>query len=407
MSSLIHKQIIVGVTGGIAAYKSAELIRQLRQQGAEVRVVMTSGACQFITPLTLQALSGHPVHQHLLDPTTEAAMGHIELARWADAIVIAPATAQCITELAAGHADQLLTAVCLASQNVPSILAPAMNQQMWHHPNTQRNVARLSEQGWHMVGPAYGEQACGEVGPGRMSEPQDIVQAVTDLFSTGALADCRILLTAGPTVEAIDPVRFVSNHSSGKMGYALAAAAVEAGAQVTLISGPVALPFPEHVQGVRVTDAEQMLAQVLQQVEHCDVFIGCAAVADYRPTQSALHKLKKSDQPFTLEFVPNPDIIATVARLPNKPIVIGFAAQTMDLIKNARQKLMTKGLDGIVANLVGGADRGFNADDNALTLIDDNNEINLPLMSKQQGARKIIKWLVQQFWQNNMKDKSV
>jgi phosphopantothenoylcysteine decarboxylase / phosphopantothenate---cysteine ligase len=406
MSSLIHKRIIVGVTGGIAAYKSAELVRQLRQQGAEVRVVMTQGAQAFITPLTLQALSNHPVYEHLLDPKAEAAMGHIELARWADAIVIAPATANIIAELAMGQTTQLLTALCLAANKVPLLMAPAMNQQMWQNASTQRNIEQLRQRDWQIIGPATGEQACGEVGPGRMVEPAQIVQALADLFTTGKLAGCRVLLTAGPTIEAIDPVRFLSNHSSGKMGYALAQAAVEAGARVTLVSGSVSLTAPEQVDKITVTSAEQMLTAVLERVARHDMFISCAAVADYRPAVIATRKLKKSATSLTLELIPNPDIVATVAALPDKPIVIGFAAQTEQVVSQARQKLHAKGLDAIIANLVGVPDQGFAADDNALTLISQTAEVSLPLASKTKGARQIIDWLAEQFWQIERDEKA-
>jgi phosphopantothenoylcysteine decarboxylase/phosphopantothenate--cysteine ligase len=406
MSSLIHKRIVVGVTGGIAAYKSAELVRQLRQRGAEVRVVMTQGAQAFITPLTLQTLSAHPVYEHLLDPQAEATMGHIDLARWADAIVIAPATANIIAELAMGQTTQLLTALCLAASQVPLMMAPAMNQQMWQNASTQQNIGQLRQRGWRIIGPACGEQACGEVGPGRMVEPAEIAQAVADLFVTGKLAGCRVLLTAGPTIEAIDPVRFLSNHSSGKMGYALAQAAVEAGASVTLISGPVSLTAPEQVDKITVTSAEQMLAAVLSQVAQHDMFISCAAVADYRPAVSAPQKLKKSATPLTLELIPNPDIVATIAALPDKPIVIGFAAQTEQVVSSARQKLHAKGLDAIVANLVGVPGQGFTADDNALTLISQTAEVSLPLASKTKGARQIIDWLAEQFWRIEQDEKS-
>jgi phosphopantothenoylcysteine decarboxylase/phosphopantothenate--cysteine ligase len=406
MSSLIHKRIVVGVTGGIAAYKSAELVRQLRQRGAEVRVVMTQGAQAFITPLTLQTLSAHPVYEHLLDPQAEATMGHIDLARWADAIVIAPATANIIAELAMGQTTQLLTALCLAANNVPLMIAPAMNQQMWQNAGTQQNIGQLRQRGWRVIGPACGEQACGEIGPGRMVEPTEIAQAVADLFATGKLAGCRVLLTAGPTIEAIDPVRFLSNHSSGKMGYALAQAALEAGASVTLISGPVSLTAPERVNKIAVTSAEQMLAAVLSQVARHDLFISCAAVADYRPAVNAPQKLKKSATPLTLELIPNPDIVATIAALPDKPIVIGFAAQTEQVVPKARQKLHAKGLDAIIANLVGVPDQGFAADDNALTLISQTAEVSLPLASKTKGARQIIDWLAEQFWQIEQDEKS-
>ncbi|HCD54281.1 MAG TPA: bifunctional phosphopantothenoylcysteine decarboxylase/phosphopantothenate--cysteine ligase CoaBC, partial [Halieaceae bacterium] len=286
MAHLFNRNVVLGVSGGIAAYKSAELVRQLKERGADVRVVMTRGAQEFITPLTLQALSGNPVHTELLDTEAELGMGHIELARWADLLIIAPATADLIARLASGRADDLLTTVALATA-APKLVAPAMNQQMWRDPATSANIDTLQDRGMSLVGPASGEQACGDVGPGRMEQPANIALAAAGLFANGALAGRRVVITAGPTREALDPVRYLSNHSSGKMGYALAAAAVDAGAQVTLVSGPVQLATPEHAERVDVVSAAEMLDACLARVTDCDLFIACAAVADYRPATAA------------------------------------------------------------------------------------------------------------------------
>lgn len=374
LSTLAGKRILLGISAGIAAYKSALIVRLLKQAGCEVRVVMTSGAQAFITPLTLQALSGEPVRTSLLDPEAEAGMGHIELARWADIVLIAPATADLIARLVHGMADDLLTTLCLASE-APKLIAPAMNQAMWRHPATQRNVAQLGADGWQLVGPAAGDQACGDVGPGRMSEPEAIFEAVTHHFSTPPLASSapHVVITAGPTREALDPVRYLSNHSSGKMGYALAAAAVAQGARVTLISGPVALPTPTGVARIDVESAEQMHQEAMRLAPEAALFIGCAAVADYRSASPAEHKLKKqadSDK-LTLTLIKNPDIIADVAALPagKRPMVVGFAAETQQLEQYAHDKLNRKGLDMIVANDVSQADLGFGSNDNAALLL--------------------------------------
>ncbi|TAL00930.1 MAG: bifunctional phosphopantothenoylcysteine decarboxylase/phosphopantothenate--cysteine ligase CoaBC, partial [Porticoccaceae bacterium] len=327
MGTLANKRVILGVTGGIAAYKSAELLRRLQTAGAEVRVVMTAAATEFVTPLTFQALSGHPVHLDLLDPAAEAAMGHIALARWADVILVAPASADFIARLAQGEGSDLLTTLCLASIG-PVAVAPAMNQAMWAKPATSANVGTLRERGIHVFGPAAGYQACGDTGAGRMEEPAVLALEVAELFATGALEGRKVVITAGPTREAIDPVRYLSNHSSGKMGYALAEAAREAGADTVLISGPVALPAPARVRCVKVTSAAEMLAASLAEVGDADLFIAAAAVADYRPRTVAGQKIKKSGDILTLELEPNPDIVATVAALPKRPFVVGFAAET-------------------------------------------------------------------------------
>lgn len=381
-STLAGKRILLGVSAGIAAYKSALIVRLLKQAGCQVRVVMTAGAQAFITPLTLQALSGEPVRTSLLDPEAEAGMGHIELARWADLVLIAPATADLIARLVHGMADDLLTTLCLASE-APKLIAPAMNQAMWRHPATQRNVQQLADDDWQLIGPAAGDQACGDVGPGRMSEPEEIFSAVSALFAAHAtsalLTDAphshapHVVITAGPTREPLDPVRYISNHSSGKMGFALAAAAVAEGAKVTLISGPVNLPTPQGVTRIDVESAEQMHAQAQRLAPQSALFIGCAAVADYRAAAPAEHKLKKQDDSdtLTLTLVKNPDIIAGVAALPAKqrPLVIGFAAETQGVERYARDKLQRKGLDMIVANDVSQAGLGFGSDQNAAWLL--------------------------------------
>ena len=393
MQSLFNKQVVLGVSGGIAAYKSAELIRRLRDAGAEVRVVMTNAAREFITPLTLQALSGHPVHGDLLDPAAEAAMGHIELARWADLVLIAPATADMMARLAQGRGDDLLTTLVLAT-DAPVAIAPAMNQAMWRDPATQHNLALLLERDVKVFGPGDGGQACGDVGPGRMLEPTDIAARAAECFERGLLAGRHVLINAGPTREAIDPVRYISNHSSGKMGFALAEAAAEAGARVTLVAGPVNLPTPARVQRVDVVSAQQMLDACLAALP-ADLFIASAAVADYRPDACADQKLKKtpgSDDGTTLTLVRNPDILATLASHSERPgFCVGFAAETQDLLGYARDKLQRKNLDLIIANDVSQSGIGFNSDDNAVTLIDRQLErCSLPQASKQKLARQII-----------------
>ncbi|MCP5325971.1 MAG: bifunctional phosphopantothenoylcysteine decarboxylase/phosphopantothenate--cysteine ligase CoaBC [Oceanospirillaceae bacterium] len=392
MSSLTNKRVLLGITGGIAAYKSAELVRALKTAGAEVRVVMTSAAREFITPLTLQALSGNPVHHSLLDPEAEAGMGHIELARWADLMIIAPASADFIARLAAGMGNDLLTTLCLAS-NAPLALAPAMNQAMWRDTATQQNIQQLlsrSEKKPLIWGPAAGEQACGDVGPGRMLEPLELARLAAEQFASGALAGKTLLITAGPTREAIDPVRYISNHSSGKMGYALAEAARDAGARVILVSGPVNLPCPRAVERISVSSADEMLAAVQARINDCQIMIGAAAVADYKVASVAGQKIKKSADEMILTLIKNPDIIATVAALPNKPFVVGFAAETNDVENYARDKLKRKNLDMIVANDVSRSDIGFNSDDNAVTLFWAEQQQALPLASKHQVARGII-----------------
>ena len=390
-NSLVNKRILLGVSGGIAAYKSAELIRHLQVAGADVRVVMTRAAQEFITPLTLQALSGNPVHHSLLDPESEAAMGHIELARWADLILIAPASADVIARLAAGAGNDLLTTVCLASK-APLALAPAMNQAMYRHSATQANLTLLTERKLHIFGPSSGVQACGDVGPGRMLEADELVSASAALFQAGLLAGKKVVISAGPTREAIDPVRYISNHSSGKMGYALASACVDAGALVTLISGPTKLDCPNQVERIDTISAADMHAACTAQASACDLFIGAAAVADFRPLTVADQKMKKHDgsEQLTLTLVKNPDIIKAVSALVPRPFTVGFAAETENVLGYARDKLKRKNLDAIIANNVATEGTGFNSDENAATLIAAKFEQNFDRRSKNQLARDLI-----------------
>ncbi len=390
MERLANKRILLGITGGIAAYKSAELVRQLRQAGAEVQVVMTEAAREFITPLTMQALSGHTVHTDLLDPRAEAGMGHIELARWADLVLIAPASADFMARFAHGHGNDLLTTLCLAT-GAPIAVAPAMNEQMWADRATQKNLLILQEKGVHVFGPGSGEQACGENGSGRMLEPEEITQQAAEVFDYQLLTGKHVVITAGPSRESIDPVRYVTNKSSGKMGFALAEIAAEAGARVTLIAGPVNLPTPSRVTRVDVVTAREMYDAGLAAVaDGCAVFIATAAVADYRPAVTADHKIKKSTEEIHLTLVKNPDIVAAVARHENKPFTVGFAAETRDVIESARTKLTNKGLDMIATNDVSGQNVGFNSDNNAVTVIWPGGHKVLPLASKRQIAQQLI-----------------
>jgi phosphopantothenoylcysteine decarboxylase/phosphopantothenate--cysteine ligase len=388
MNSLSGKHILLGVTGGIAAYKSAELVRRLREQGALVRVAMTAAATRFITPLTLQALSGHAVHTDLLDPGTEAAMGHIELARWADALLVAPASADFIARLAQGRANDLLAAVCLAC-DAPRVVAPAMNRAMWENAATRDNIALLQRRGICVFGPAHGSQACGETGPGRLLEPGELAERLAGLFRTGSLAGVRVMVTAGPTREAIDPVRYISNRSSGKMGYAVATAAVEAGATVTLVSGPVALPCPARVERVDVETADEMQRAVMEHIAGIDIFIAAAAVADYRPRETATGKIKKTSPDMTLLLERNPDILAAVAAIPGGPFTVGFAAETGDVEARAAEKLRSKGLDMIAANEVG-AGMGFETEDNALHVLWNGGSARLERTLKERLARRLL-----------------
>lgn len=390
MNLLTNKRILLGVTGGIAAYKAAELTRRLQDQGADVRVVMTSGATEFITPLTMQALSGHPVHLELLDAETESAMGHIELARWADLILIAPATADFLARMIAGRGDDLLTTVCLAA-DCRIAVAPAMNQQMWANAATQENIAQLRNSGIIMLDPDSGLQACGETGVGRLMEVPDIVNAVGGLFRTGELQGRKVVITAGPTREAIDPVRYISNHSSGKQGYALAEAATEAGAEVVLVSGPTNLAKPERAQVVEVDSAVQMLDAVQDNIAGADIFIGVAAVADYRPADVSDRKIKKQDDAgLNLKLVQNPDILKSVASMADRPFTVGFAAETESLIEHAAAKLKKKNLDMIIANNVANTEIGFNSDDNETVVLTGSEQHSLQKMSKQELSRKLV-----------------
>jgi phosphopantothenoylcysteine decarboxylase/phosphopantothenate--cysteine ligase len=394
MNTLHAKRILVLVSGGIAAYKAPDVVRRLRDAGAEVRVVMTPAATQFITPLTLQAVSGYPVRASTFDPEAEAAMGHIELARWCDAIVVAPATADFLARLTIGQTDDLASAVCLAT-TAPVLVAPAMNQQMWQHPATRANLAALQERGLTLCGPGSGSQACGEVGPGRMVEAEIVVAATSALFESGALSGLQVMITAGPTREPIDPVRYISNHSSGKMGYALAAAAREAGAAVVLVSGPTHLETPDRVLKIGVETAAEMYAAVIARISPIDIFIATAAVADYRPEQAALAKIKRDGSPLSLQLVPNPDILAAVAARPGGPFTVGFAAETDNLESHARGKLERKKLDMIAANIVGGAESAFNSDDNALKVIWPGGELDFERATKSHIARRLIALVAQ------------
>jgi len=382
-------RILLGVTGGIAAYKSPDLVRRLRERGAEVQVVMTEGARQFVTPLTFQAVSGREVRDSLWDANAEAAMGHIELARWADAVLIAPATAEFIAKLAQGRADDLLTTLCLATAS-PVSVAPAMNQQMWANAATQSNISTLRGRGVVVLGPGSGDQACGETGEGRMLEPAELAAAVLESLSGARpLAGCKVVVTAGPTRERIDPVRFISNRSSGKMGYAVAQAAREAGAEVILVSGPVALPAPAGVTRVNVESARQMLAAVQSALEGADIYIGAAAIADYEPASVSAQKIKKSSDTMTLSLVKAPDILASVAALERRPFVVGFAAETQDVEQNARAKLEGKRLDMIAANRVGDG-IAFDQDENSLLLLWQGGREELATCGKLELARKLV-----------------
>ncbi|HEJ2454573.1 TPA: bifunctional phosphopantothenoylcysteine decarboxylase/phosphopantothenate--cysteine ligase CoaBC [Vibrio cholerae] len=392
MQSLAGKKILLGISGGIAAYKCAELTRRLVERGATVQVVMTHAAKEFITPLTMQAVSGRPVSDSLLDPAAEASMGHIELAKWADLVLLAPATADLIARMAAGMGNDLLTTLILAT-SAPVAIAPAMNQQMYRNFATQENLQTLIRRGYLTWGPAAGEQACGDVGPGRMLEPMELVAHCENFFAPKTLVGKRVLITAGPTREALDPVRYITNHSSGKMGFALAKAAAQLGADVTLISGPVHLPTPVGVNRIDVQSALEMHSAVMQEATSHQIFIACAAVADYRPQTVAEQKIKKSrdNDTLTIEMVKNPDIVASVAALTeNRPFTVGFAAETQDVETYARSKLVRKNLDMICANDVSIAGQGFNSNDNALTLFWKEGQHSLPLTSKDALASAVM-----------------
>ncbi|MDY0501209.1 bifunctional phosphopantothenoylcysteine decarboxylase/phosphopantothenate--cysteine ligase CoaBC [Pasteurella multocida] len=400
MHPLQSKRIVVGITGGIAAYKSIELIRLLRKNQADVRVVLTPAAAEFVTPLTLQAISGNAVAQSLLDPQAELAMGHIELAKWAEAIVIAPASADFLARLTVGMANDLLSTLCLATK-APLLLAPAMNQQMFAQAITQKNLSALVQRGYHVVGPNAGEQACGDVGLGRMSEPSEIYTALCELFHTQQdLVGLKVAITAGPTQEAIDPVRYISNHSSGKMGFAIAEAFAERGATVTLISGPVNLATPEKVQRINVISAQDMHQKALKSAVENQIFIGCAAVADYRVAEIATQKIKKAGDEINLTLVKNPDIIADVGHLAvQRPFTVGFAAETQHVEQYAQDKRQRKKLDMICANDVSGG-QVFGQDQNSLHLFWHNGSTKLALESKKTLAKQLVNQIIARYRQS-------
>ncbi|MDH5483688.1 MAG: bifunctional phosphopantothenoylcysteine decarboxylase/phosphopantothenate--cysteine ligase CoaBC [Gammaproteobacteria bacterium] len=405
MSHLNNKHILLAISGGIAAYKSAELLRRLQDAGAKVRVVMTRAATAFVTPLTFQALSGQPVHLDLLDSESEAAMGHIELARWADAILLAPATANTLAKLAHGRADDLVSAVCLASK-APLAVAPAMNHVMWSAEATQDNLRQLVDRGVHIFGPDAGYQACGETGEGRMLAVGDLLDRTAALFAPGPLQDINIMITAGPTYEAIDPVRFIGNRSSGRMGYALAQAAQQAGAHVTLVSGPVALPPPPGVTTIRVESARQMYDAVMSDIAQQAIFIATAAVADYTPAQTHDQKIKKSAEQLSIQLQRNPDILGEVAAQNRPPFSVGFAAETQDVQAHARAKLRQKKLDMIAANLVAcnpadEEDIGFNSEYNALDVFWGEHHVHLEKARKTEIARQLMQLITEHYQLKN------
>ena len=388
-NSLANRRILLGVTGGIACYKSAELVRRLKDTGAEVRVVMTAGAEAFVSPLTFQAVSGNPVHNSLLDPEAEAGMGHIELAKWADRILIAPASANFIARVAQGKGEDLLSTLCLATE-AQVLIAPAMNQAMWSNAATTKNINLLVERGIQILGPGSGEQACGDVGSGRMLEPLELRELVLESFQNRALAAKKVVITAGPTREALDPVRYISNHSSGKMGYALAQAASEAGANCVLISGPVNLPEPSGIKRLMVTTAAEMHSAVMEEVSDADIFIGSAAVADYRAADVAPQKIKKNEEQMVITLVKNADILSEVSHLDNRPFTVGFAAESENLVDHARAKLTKKKLDLIVANDISRSDIGFNQDENEVVLISQDNIETIEKASKNSLAQMLV-----------------
>lgn len=395
-SLLTGKHIVLGITGSIAAYKSADLVRRLKELGAEIQVVMTSNAKEFITPLTMQAVSGNPIRDNLFDSAAEAAMGHIELARWADLILIAPASADFIAHLNYGYAEDLLCTLCLAT-TAPIAIAPAMNQQMWANLTTQNNLQSLRDKGAYIFGPAEGSQACGDVGLGRMLEPIELIAHINSLFIPPILKNKRIIITAGPTREAIDPVRYISNYSSGKMAYALAEAANAAGAEVLLISGPTHLSTPRGVRRINITTADEMLQKVQEDIKDCDIFIAAAAVADYKIAQPSKQKIKKSQDELTLSLVKNPDIISIISASATRPFVVGFAAETENVIENAKQKFSKKNLDLIFANPVGISGSGFESDMNQITAIWREGQKEFPLMMKTKLAKELILLIAEKY----------
>ena len=398
--SLSGKNILLGITGGIAAYKCPDLVRHLKKAGAQVRVVLTESASHFVAPMTLQAVSGNAVSKELFDPTAELSMSHIELAKWADLVLIAPATANIIAKMANGIADDLLSTMCLATP-AKIVIAPAMNQQMYKAAATQQNLATLESRNTLILGPDEGFQACGDIGPGRMVEPTTIVESINNYFlANSELAGTTITVTAGPTIEELDPVRYISNYSSGKMGFAIAKAAAEMGATVNLISGPVNLTTPNNVNRINVKSAKQMYDEALVLAEKSAIFISCAAVADYRAETIAKNKIKKTDDSneLVIKLVKNPDIVASIAGLKeHRPFVVGFAAETNDVKTYALKKLTTKNLDLICANDVSDHNIGFNSDQNALTLYWQNGEQTLPLSSKQQLAKQLLQAVITRY----------
>lgn len=393
---MLKKKILLGVTGGIAAYKSAELIRLIIKSGAEVRVVMTTAATEFVQPLTYQALSGHRVYTDIFDAEADSAMDHIELARWADLMIVAPASADFIAKMRNGYADNLLLTLCLASKQ-PVAIAPAMNQQMYANRATQDNIKLLASRAVLIWGPDDGEQACGDTGPGRMLEPTELFERVAEYLSPGKLDGKNVLITAGPTREPIDPVRYISNRSTGRMGYALAQAAHQAGAGVTLVSGPVNLDAPSGVERISVSSAIEMRDAVIERVAKVDIFIACAAVSDYRVEQVAAQKIKKTTQKIKLELIPNPDIVSEVTRLKNKPFTLGFAAETEKLEQHAVEKLQRKNLDMIAANRVAAEQTGFESDTNELTVIWPDGQRLLTLNDKNEIAKQLIDLVAERY----------
>ena len=391
MLNFSNTNILLGVTGGIAAYKSAEIIRLFKKEGASVRVVMTESAKEFITPLTLQAVSGNEIHDSLLDVNAESAMGHIELAKWADIILIAPCTAETIAKITHGRADDLMGALILASE-ADVYIAPAMNMSMWLDASTQDNYKILEKRGITFIGPAQGEQACGDIGPGRLEEPEKIIEFITKLTNKGPLSGKTITITAGPTREQIDPVRFISNNSSGKMGYSIAEAAIKYGAQVNLVTGPVSLDADKSINLHKINSASEMLDEVIKCMKSSDIFIGCAAVSDYKPSDYSIKKIKKEDNPsLDIELEKNEDILKYVSDNFSESYIVGFAAETSNVIENAKKKLLTKNLDMIISNDISDKSIGFDADENEVNVITKDETLLLKKDKKIRIARQILK----------------
>ena len=396
MSHLTNKHIVLGVSGSIAAYKAPDIVRRLQDLGAEVRVILTQGGAQFITELSLQATSKNKVHDNLWDKEAELSMGHIELAKWADALLIAPASANTIANIATGKACDLLSSVILAS-DCPILIAPAMNQQMYASSSVQSNLATLVQRDIQIINPEHGVQACGDIGEGRLPEPDKIAKQVGLMFQSTKLSGKKVLITLGATIEAIDPVRYLSNHSSGKMGSALAEACIEAGAQVTLVAGNVSVELNQKAEIISATTAEKMYQSVMKNINGQDIFIACAAVSDYSIKNPENQKIKKSNQTLTIELTPTKDILKEVCKLDKKPICIGFAAETQSLLENAQNKLNNKGCDAIILNDVSNADLGFKSDENAVVFIDQKSNVKLAKNSKQKLGRKIIEIISEKF----------